>query len=84
LRVAIALALAIVAFSASTTLAAGPLNQAGPTPTPPPVFVDPLDPRAGAGANRVGAPLLALVAVVGVGFAAAALTLVYIRVTKAR
>ncbi len=84
MRVAIALAVAIVALSAAPTLAAGPLYQAGSSPTPPPVFIDPLDPRAGAGANRVGAPLLALIAVIGIGAAAAAVTLVYIRVTRTR
>ena len=48
------------------------------------MLIDPLDPRAGAGANRTGAPLAALVAVIGIGLVAAVATALYVRVTKAR
>ena len=85
LRIAMSVMAFVVALTASSTLTAvaqtpGP----GSTPLPTGVFIDPLDPRAGAGANTVGAPLLALVAVLGLGAAAAILTAVYIRVVRAR
>jgi len=57
---------------------------ADPTPDPSGLLIDPLDPRAGAGANRVGTPLAALVAVIGIGFVAALATALYVRVTRAR
>ena len=54
----------------------------GPTATPSPgaspILIDPLDPRAGQAASRVGAPGLALVAVFGLGLLAAAGTAVYV------
>ena len=57
-------------------LAPAPLRAADPTPTispdPSPVLIDPLDPRAGEGASRVGAPFAALVAVITFGIIAAA------------
>ena len=78
LRVALALAVIFLALSAATVLAADP------TPAASGFLIDPLDPRAGAGANRVGAPLLALVAVIVIGAAAAAVTALYVRVTRTR
>lgn len=78
--VRVALCVALLAVTISATPALG----ADPTPGPSPVLVDPLDPRAGAGANRVGAPLVALLAVVGVGLAAAAGTALFVLVTRTR
>ena len=84
LRIALAvmaLVTAVTAISVSTVLAQNPSSAVSPAPT---VFIDPLDPRAGAGANRVGAPLVALLAVVGIGVAAAVVTAVYVRVVRSR
>jgi len=78
LLVALALAVLFLALLAVTVLAADP------TPDPSGLLIDPLDPRAGAGANRVGTPLAALVAVIGIGFVAALATALYVRVTRAR
>jgi hypothetical protein len=80
----LALATGVALFA--TTLLATPAFGASPSPllpspAPTPVIIDPLDPRAGAGAPLVGAPLLALVAVVGIGIAAAFATLIYVRLT---
>lgn len=69
------LALALTIAVAAPVLAADPTP--GPTPAPSPVLIDPLDPRAGGGASSVGAPLLALLSVVGAGVVAAAATYVY-------
>lgn len=63
---------------------AGPVLGISPSPSPVPVLVDPLDPRAGAGASLVGAPWLALLVVVGLGIAAACATFVYTRLTARR
>jgi hypothetical protein len=83
------LVVALTAPSTLTAAAADPvvalqLPSPGASPVPTGVLIDPLDPRAGAGANRVGAPLLALAAVLGIGVVAAALTAVYVRVVRAR
>jgi hypothetical protein len=67
---------------AATTLAADP--TVAPTVLPSPVLIDPLDPRAGAGASSVGAPLTALVAVVAVGLLAAVATYGFVRLTARR
>jgi hypothetical protein len=75
-RVALTLALLILAVTAATVFAADP------TPAPSGLLIDPLDPRAGAGANRVGAPLLALIAVLGIGVLTAAGTALYVRVVR--
>jgi len=48
------------------------------------MLIDPLDPRAGEGASLVGAPLLALLVVVGVGILAAAATVTYVRLASRR
>lgn len=71
------LVLAAGTFFTGVALGASP----DPTPQPSPVLVDPLDPRAGAGANQVGAPFLALLVVVGAGIAAAAATYGYVRLS---
>ena len=73
--------LAVIAllWTAHPALAASPTPL--PSPAPTPVIIDPLDPRAGAGAPLVGAPLLALLVVVAVGVAAALATLVYVRLS---
>ena len=78
LSIALTLVILCLAISSMTALAADP------TPGPSGLLIDPLDPRAGAGANRVGAPLLALVAVIGIGLVAAVATAFYVRVTRAR
>ena len=78
LFVTLALVTLLMATSALAVLAADP------TPGASGLLIDPLDPRAGAGANRVGAPLLALVAVLGIGSIAAIATAVYVRVTRTR
>jgi len=77
-----ALVVALTAASTLTAIGADPTPAASPVPTG--VFIDPLDPRAGAGANRVGAPLIALAAVLGIGVAAAVVTALYVRVVRAR
>lgn len=85
LRVALAVIALVVALTPASTLTAAAADPtAGPSPLPTGVFIDPLDPRAGAGANRVGAPLLALLAVLGIGIAAAAATAIYVRVVRTR
>jgi hypothetical protein len=58
-------------------------RAADPTSSPP-MLIDPLDPRAGEGASLVGAPLLALLVVVGVGILAAAATVTYVRLASRR
>jgi hypothetical protein len=76
----LALALALVAHSAA--LSADPTPS--PAPVVSPVLIDPLDPRAGGGANSSGAPLLALVVVIGAGVVAAGVTYAYARATRQR
>ena len=81
LRLALAVTVLVASLTATASLTA---IAADPSPAPTGVLIDPLDPRAGAGANRIGAPLLALLVVVGLGVAAAALTAVYVRVVRTR
>jgi hypothetical protein len=76
-----ALLVALTYVTAATAFAEDPSSGPSPQPT---VLIDPLDPRAGAGANRVGAPLVALVVVIGIGAAAAAATAVCVRVVRTR
>jgi len=54
----------------------------GSTPGASPLLIDPLDPRAGAGASEVGAPFFAIFIVVGTGVVTAAGTLMYVRMTR--
>jgi hypothetical protein len=84
LRLAIALGVLIVTLTAAPALAAEPSVSPGPSAAPSPIFIDPLDPRAGSGANRVGAPWVALITVIAIGGAAAATTALYVRVTRRR
>jgi len=79
---AVLLALAIISLGPVSVLAAEPTPS--PSPAASPVLIDPLDPRAGEGASSVGAPLTALLIVVGLGIAASAATLAYVRVTGSR
>ena len=79
LGVALAIAMLCLALSTVIVLAADPTPAASAGP-----LIDPLDPRAGAGANAVGAPLVALLATVGIGAVTAALTAIYVRVGRAR
>jgi hypothetical protein len=87
-RVAAAAVLVLVGFSllalAAGLALAGPALGASPSPAPSPVLIDPLDPRAGAGASMTGAPLVALLAVVGGGLLAAGATIAYVRLTALR
>ena len=77
------LALALALLGAAPALASDhTLSTPGPAPSA--VLIDPLDPRAGGGASRIGAPLLALLVVIGAGVAAAGLTYVYARATRQR
>ena len=80
------LALAVLMALALTLGALAPVYAADPSPaaTPgaSPVLVDPLDPRAGEGASKVGAPFLAIVVVVGIGSLAAAATFAFVKVTR--
>ncbi|MGI8928800.1 MAG: hypothetical protein ACR2H0_04970 [Candidatus Limnocylindrales bacterium] len=78
LRLALTFAVLILALSVSAVLAVDP------TPASSGILIDPLDPRAGAGANRVGAPLLAMIAVIVIGAVAAVVTGLYVRLTRAR
>lgn len=77
-RIAVALALLLLVLTAATVFAADP------SPLPSPVLIDPLDPRAGAGANRVGLPLVAIFVVVGAGLLAFMATAFYTRLTRGR
>jgi hypothetical protein len=80
LPVAVFVALALTLGALAPVYAADPSPAA--TPGASPVLIDPLDPRAGAGANKVGAPLLAIVLVIGIGTVAAAATIAFVRVTR--
>lgn len=52
---------------------------------PSPVLIDPLDPRAeGEGPGLVGSPVLAAIAVIGLGLLAAGVAAVYVRLTRTR
>ncbi len=77
------LVLAVGVAMFAVTLLATPVLAASPNPSPVPtgVIIDPLDPRAGSGAPLVGAPLLALVAVIVIGIGAALATVIYVRLT---
>jgi hypothetical protein len=80
------LLVALLVVSAQTPVparGADPISSTSPGPVAT-VFIDPLDPRAGAGANRVGAPLLAIVVVVVAGATTALLTAGYVRATRRR
>lgn len=79
----VALAIVVLLLALITTSTATAVAQA-PSPAPSAVLIDPLDPRAGAGANRVGAPLLALLAVIAIGIVTAAVTALYVRVVRPR
>lgn len=68
-----------VAFAAAPTATAW---AADPSPGASPLLIDPLDPRAGSGANRVGAPLLAAAVVIVIGALAALATAVFVRLTQ--
>lgn len=74
----------LTAVTVLLLLAAAPVCAADPSPAPSPILIDPLDPRAGEGASAVGAPLLAMLVVVGVGVVAAVAGLAYARVTARR
>jgi hypothetical protein len=77
-----------IAIFAATALAAPVLaaspDPLSPSPVPSPVIGLPVDPRAGAGAPLVGAPLVALLFVLVTGVAAVLATLAYVRMTTRR
>jgi hypothetical protein len=76
----------LVATAVFATLLGVPVSTslaADPTPTSP-VLIDPLDPRTGDEASGVGAPLLALLVVIGSGALVAAITFAYVRITGGR
>ena len=79
---AVLLALAVVSASQPPVLAAEPVPS--PSPAASPVLIDPLDPRAGEGASSSGAPLLAMLVVIGLGIGASAATLAYVRLVRRR
>jgi hypothetical protein len=80
LATAVLLTIALVLVALAPVYAADPTPAVSPAASP--VFIDPLDPRAGAGAPSVGAPVVALVVVVSTGVVAAAATVVFVRVTR--
>ncbi len=80
LLLAVLLALALSVAAVAPTLAADPTP--GPTPGASPLLIDPLDPRAGAGASEVGAPFFAILIVLGTGVVTVAGTLMYARMTR--
>lgn len=77
--VALAIAMLCLALLTVTVLAADPTPGASGLP-----LIDPLDPRAGSGANQVGAPLVALLATIAIGAVTALLTAIYLRLSRAR
>ncbi len=77
----------LLALSLTLSIAPAAFAQdptASPRPASTPVFIDPLDPRAGEGASQVGAPFLALVVVIVCGLTAALMTYAYVRVVRSR
>lgn len=77
----------LVATAVCATLLGGSVPTsfaADPTPIASPVLIDPLDPRTGDEASGVGAPLLALLVVIGSGALMAAVTFAYVRITDRR
>lgn len=80
------LVLAVFLALTLTLSAVAPVLGADPSPAVTPgasaVIIDPLDPRAGEGANRIGAPLLAIVFVLGVGTLTILATYSYVKVTR--
>lgn len=77
---AVFLALCLTLAALAPVLGADP--SPGASPGASPVIIDPLDPRAGGGASRVGAPFLAMVVVVALGVTTAAATVVYARLAR--
>lgn len=80
LILAVFLALTLTLSAVAPALGADP--SPGVTPGSSEVIIDPLDPRAGEGANRIGAPLLAIVFVLGVGTLTILATYSYVKVTR--
>jgi hypothetical protein len=79
--VLIVVGLSLIALGALLVIASPALAQ-GPTAAPVPT---PFDPRGGGvGPGVVGAPFIALLAVIGLGVATAVLTAVYVRFARSR
>ena len=77
----------LIATAVYATLLGGSVSAtaaADHTPIPSPMLIDPLDPRTGEEAGAVGAPLLALLVVIGSGALAAAVTYAYARASGVR
>jgi hypothetical protein len=72
---------AVLLLAALLSLAGG-LVPAALAASPGPVLIDPLDPRAGAGASQLGNALAAAIVVVGAGVAVAGLTYLYVRLGR--
>lgn len=72
--------LALMAATHAPVLGADPSPAA--TPGASPVLVDPLDPRGGQVANRIGSPLVAATVVILIGVGAASATFAYVRVVR--
>ena len=49
-----------------------------------PLLIDPLDPRGGQSASAIGSPLLAALAVLGLGALAAVATMIFVRFRRPR
>ncbi len=76
--------LALLLGLAAPALAASPAATLPPSPAPSPLLIDPLDPRAGAGASLTGAPLFAAMLIVTMGVAVALGTIIYARLAARR
>ena len=80
------LVLAVLLALTLSFCAIAPVHGADPSPIASPgaspVLIDPLDPRAGEGASRVGAPLLAVLIVLGVGALTALSTYTSVKVSR--
>jgi hypothetical protein len=74
----------LLAAALGVLLAGAFMPPAALAADPSPVLIDPLDPRAGAGASRVGDALAALAVVLILGIGAAALTYLYVRLNRPR
>jgi hypothetical protein len=80
-RRAVSLVLASLAAAIAVSLSATAVLAASPSPQASPLFVDPLDPRAGSGASPIGSPLLAAIVVIGAAIAVSVATTLYVRWT---
>jgi hypothetical protein len=80
--VLLALAAISLVLAAGLLLASHLAPAAALAADPTPVLIDPLDPRAGGQASRVGDAVAAIIAVIGVGAVAAVITYTYTRIGR--